>query len=259
MVDSFHSCSDKIVQILQLSLCLNLNLATFVTRRFSSERLSHSNLDNTAAQSQICEEPFNNTHNQCDIFQLCQLFWSWSCLLQESPVLYRGWDWSGQGGCNAVLQRYLWPWLYQHRTGAENLHLSQGGVHLTLHTFSTENATFEPNRSVVNFTYVFNSWLLSGRSRTKCFPTEGGGFRVHFSGPMMLHGEYGREGGKLASTNEDIFMDMMMFLMLVSNRDLPSILSHLSHFVGNNFARSIWLSDSFCCGVHWAITVRSHY
>ena len=61
------------------------------------------------------------------------------------------------------------------------------------------NATFETNRSVFNFTYVFNNWLVSGRSRTKCFAAEGGGFRVRFSAPMMLRGEYGGEEGKLAS------------------------------------------------------------
>ena len=63
------------------------------------------------------------------------------------------------------------------------------------------NATFQPNRSPFNLTYVFNSWLVSGRSRTKCFPVQGGGFRVHFTGPMMVHGEYGGEEGKLVPTN----------------------------------------------------------
>ena len=77
------------------------------------------------------------------------------------------------------------------------------------------NATFEPNKSVFNFTYVFNSWLVSGRSRTKCFPAEGGGFRVHFSGPMMLRGKYGESW-------QVRYLDMTMFLMLVSNRDLSS-------------------------------------
>ena len=64
------------------------------------------------------------------------------------------------------------------------------------------NAIFEPNRVVFNFTYVFNSWLVSGRPRTKCFPAEGGGFQVRFLGPMMLHGEYGGDEGKLVSTDE---------------------------------------------------------
>ena len=38
----------------------------------------------------------------------------------------------------------------------------------------------------------------------KCFPAEGGGFRVCFSGPIMLHGEYGGEEGKLASRSKTI-------------------------------------------------------
>ena len=66
------------------------------------------------------------------------------------------------------------------------------------------NATFEPIRSPYNYTYVFNSWLVSGRTRTKCFPAESGGFQVRFTGPMMVHGEYGGEEGKLVSTNENV-------------------------------------------------------
>ena len=66
------------------------------------------------------------------------------------------------------------------------------------------NATFEPGRSPFNLTYVFNSWLVSGRSRTKCFPAQAGGFRVRFSGPIMLHGEYGGEEGKLVLTDENL-------------------------------------------------------
>ena len=31
------------------------------------------------------------------------------------------------------------------------------------------NAIFEPTRSPYNNSFVFNSWLVSGRSRTKCF------------------------------------------------------------------------------------------
>ena len=69
------------------------------------------------------------------------------------------------------------------------------------------NATFEPSRSVFNLTYVFNSWLASGRSRTKCFPAEGGGFQVRFSCPVMLHGEYGGEEGKPVSTDENLLYE----------------------------------------------------
>ena len=48
------------------------------------------------------------------------------------------------------------------------------------------------------------AWLVSGRSRTKCFSAQGGDFRVRFSGPVMLHGEYGGEEGKLVSRNENL-------------------------------------------------------
>ena len=50
------------------------------------------------------------------------------------------------------------------------------------------------------------TWLVSGRSRTKCFPAQGGdfigcAFQVH---AMMLHGEYGGEEEKLVSRNENL-------------------------------------------------------
>ena len=86
------------------------------------------------------------------------------------------------------------------------------------------NATFVPGRSVFNLTYAFNSWLLSGRSRTKCFPATGGGFWVCFSGPMMLHREYGGDEGKSVSQQTKILcMNMTMFLMLISNRNFSYI------------------------------------
>ena len=49
-----------------------------------------------------------------------------------------------------------------------------------------------------NNTYVFNRWLLNGKTKTRCFQVGDGGFRVRFTGTMMLHGEYGGEEGKLA-------------------------------------------------------------
>ena len=60
------------------------------------------------------------------------------------------------------------------------------------------NATFQPAILPFNFTYVFNSWLVNGRARTRCFRVRRGGFRAIFSGTVMLHGEYGGEEGKLA-------------------------------------------------------------
>ena len=85
------------------------------------------------------------------------------------------------------------------------------------------NATFVPGRSVFDLTYAFNSCLLSGRSRTKCFPAQGGGFRVCFSGPMMLHREYGEEGKSVSEQTKILCMNMTMFLMLISNRNFSYI------------------------------------
>ena len=55
------------------------------------------------------------------------------------------------------------------------------------------NATMEPVMIPLNSTYVFNSWLVNGKTRTRCFPVADGGYHVRFTGTMMLHGEYGGE------------------------------------------------------------------
>ena len=55
-----------------------------------------------------------------------------------------------------------------------------------------------------NNTFVFNSWLVNPRARTRCFQVGDGGFQVLFSGTVMLHGEYGGEEG-LAFANEGLF------------------------------------------------------
>ena len=67
------------------------------------------------------------------------------------------------------------------------------------------NASFQPFVLPFNITYVFNSWLVNGRTRTRCFRSRRGGFRVLFSGTVMLHGEYGGEEGRLAFANDAIF------------------------------------------------------
>ena len=67
------------------------------------------------------------------------------------------------------------------------------------------NATFQPIVFPFNNTYVFNSWLVNGRARTRCFRSRGGGFQVFFSDTVMLHGEYGGEEGRLAFANDAIF------------------------------------------------------
>ena len=40
------------------------------------------------------------------------------------------------------------------------------------------NATMEPVMNPFNSTYIFNSWLVNGRTRTRCFPVGGGGYHV---------------------------------------------------------------------------------
>ena len=48
-----------------------------------------------------------------------------------------------------------------------------------------------------NNTFVSNTWLVNGNTRTRCFLAGDGGFRVRFTGAVMLHGEYGGEEGRL--------------------------------------------------------------
>ena len=67
------------------------------------------------------------------------------------------------------------------------------------------NATFAPFVLPFNITYVFNSWLVNGKTRTRCFRSRRGGFRVVFSGTAMVHGEYGGEEGRLAFANNTLF------------------------------------------------------
>ena len=67
------------------------------------------------------------------------------------------------------------------------------------------NVTMEPFMLPYNFTFVFNSWLVNGRARTRCFPVGDGGYHVRFMGTMMLHGEYGGEKGKLVIAPDRLF------------------------------------------------------
>ena len=67
------------------------------------------------------------------------------------------------------------------------------------------NATFRPVMSPYNSTFVFNRWLVSGRTNTRHYRVGGAGFQAWFSGPVMLHGEYGGEEGRLAFANEGLY------------------------------------------------------
>ena len=67
------------------------------------------------------------------------------------------------------------------------------------------NATFQTVLIPTNDTYVFNSWLVNGKTRTRCFRSRKGGFQVIFSDTVMLHGEHGGEEGRLAFVEELVF------------------------------------------------------
>ena len=49
-----------------------------------------------------------------------------------------------------------------------------------------------------------NTWLANGNTRTRCFLLGDGGFRVQFTGAVMLHGEYGGEEGRLGVAGEGL-------------------------------------------------------
>ena len=149
-------------------------------------------LNNAATQSQMCDEPF-----KAAITLTANVTFPISASpLDPDLVYYR------------EVLRFTEEEIDQDREVAMRFYNDMYGLDFT-HIEPNDqgqrtlgNATFEPNRLVFNFTFVFNSWLVSGRPKTKCFPISGGGFQVRFSGPMMLYGEYGGEEGKLVSTDE---------------------------------------------------------
>ena len=156
--------------------------------------LSFLNLYNAAAQSQMCEEPF-----KAAITLITNAtFPASASSFDPDLVFYR------------KVMRFTEEEIDRDREAAMHFFRDMYGLDFTSIEPNDQeqrilgNATFEPSRSANNFTYVFNSWLVSGQPRTKCFPAESGGFHVRFSGPVMLHGEYGGEAGKLASRSETI-------------------------------------------------------
>ena len=67
-----------------------------------------------------------------------------------------------------------------------------------------QNATFFPARvsPEVQYTVTFNHWIVSGNTRSVCFGTSIGSFRVEFSAQQILHGTYaGEEGIPVAPTD----------------------------------------------------------
>ena len=155
---------------------------------------SSLNLQNAAAQSQMCEEPFKAT-----ITLTANVTFPISASpLDPDLVHFR------------KTLRFTEEEIDREREAAMQFYNDMYGLDFTNIEPNDQgqrilgNATFQPSRSPFNFTYVFNSWLVSGRTRTKCFPAASGGFGVSFTGPVMLHGEYGGEKGKLALTNENL-------------------------------------------------------
>ena len=152
---------------------------------------SSLNLHNAAAQAQMCEEPFKAT---ITIVTNVTIPITASALDPDLVHLRK-------------TLRFTEEEIDREREAAMQFYNDMYGLDFTnIEPNDQEqrilgNAIFEPFTSAFNSTYVFNSWLVSGRTRTKCFPASGGGFRVRFTGPMMLHGEYGGEEGKPVSTN----------------------------------------------------------
>ena len=155
---------------------------------------SSLNLHDAAAQSQMCEEPFKAT-----ITITANVTFPISANpLDPDFVFYR------------EVLRFTEEEIDRDRDAALQFYKDMYGLDFTNIEPNDqgqrilENATFEPGNSPFNLTYVFNSWLVSGRQKTKCFPAANGGFGVRFTGPMLLHVEYGGEEGKLVSTDENL-------------------------------------------------------
>ena len=58
-----------------------------------------------------------------------------------------------------------------------------------------QNATLLPFRPITGINAILSRWILTGNTRSKCFPVTIGGFRVIFSGEQILKGTYGGTEG----------------------------------------------------------------
>ena len=76
---------------------------------------------------------------------------------------------------------------------------------LGVHFF--QNATFQSFRAAGGPTATFNRWLLTGNTRSKCFTTAIGGYRVDFTGEQTLRGTYGGEEGIQVTNNRVLLYD----------------------------------------------------
>ena len=151
--------------------------------------LSFLMLRSAAAQSQMCEEPF-----QAALMLITNVTYpASSSFLDSDHVFYR------------EVLRFTTEEIDQEREAALQFFRDRYGLDFTNVEPDEQgqrilgNATFLPIMFPFNNTFVSNSWLVDGRTRTRCFRVGDGGFQVRFSGTVMLHGEYGGEEGRVAS------------------------------------------------------------
>ena len=66
---------------------------------------------------------------------------------------------------------------------------------------SFENATFQPSRQPSGIFAIFNRWLLTGNTWSRCFSATISGYFVNFIGEQTLRGTYGGEAGIQVTSN----------------------------------------------------------
>ena len=151
-------------------------------------------LNNAAAQSQMCNEPF-----QAALTLVNNVTFPRSTNFLDSELAYY----------RKVLQ-FTEEEIDREREEAMRFFNDTYGLDFTNIEPNEQgqrilgNVTFEPFMFSFNNTYVYNSWLLNGKTKTRCFQVGDGGFRARFTGTTMLHGEYGGEEGKLVLANQRV-------------------------------------------------------
>ena len=156
--------------------------------------LSFLVLQNAAAQSQMCEEPFQAVLT----FVTNVTFPIPFNFLDPNHVYYR------------EVLRFTEEEIDREREAAIQFFRDFYGLNFTNIEPNEqgqrilENAIFEPIMVPFNNTFAFNTWLVNGDTRTRCFLAGNGGFRVRFTVTVMLHGEYGGEGGRLGFAGETL-------------------------------------------------------
>lgn len=157
--------------------------------------LSFLMLHNAAAQSQMYEEPF-----KAALMLITNVTYPASSnMLDPEHVYYR------------EVLRFTEEQIDEEREAALQFYSNFYGLNFTgvepdeYGQRVLGNATFRPVMSTFNSTFVFNRWLVRGKTDTRHYRVGDGGFEVRFSGPVMLHGEYGGEEGKPVSANEGLY------------------------------------------------------